>query len=204
MKTNKLLISILAFLSITASANAVTLVAGNTYQLSGSITSYASDAKYNGLYSLLNSSRLIVNADNSVSAVLDLIQADGDRATLTIDKLLLSGTGTVLSLSAPSGVKVFPSGCKDIGDFVPVGNPAAYTDFTIAGTGHNINTTANTLSLLVTSYYSKPGMTFLGRNNVTLTIGGVTGGTQIPEPMTMSLLSVGLLGGLVSRKKKLA
>jgi hypothetical protein len=201
MKISKLIIALVVLLSVATTANAVTLVAGNTYQLSGSITSYASDTNYNGAYTLLNTSSFTVNFDNTISVVLNLLQADGDRAILVIDKLLLGGSGTTLSLAAPAGVKVFPSGCKDIGDFIPVGNPAAYTDFTIAGNGHNINTVNNTLNLLVTSYYTKPGMGFLGRNNVTLNIGNSIN-TQVPEPMTLSLLGLGLIGGAINRRRK--
>lgn len=194
-----------AFFLMAGTAQAVTLTPGTSYSLGGTVTGYSINTRYNGLYNVLGTSTLTVNADNSISAVINLLQPDGDTATLRIDKLLMTGTGVTKTLTAPrgAGIKVYPSGCVDIGSFTTAdGN---VVDFTISTGSGAINTNTNIFSISSTTYYAlNPAMTYLGRVGFSLTIGNATGGTNVPEPMSMTLLGLGLLGGVVSRKKKLS
>jgi hypothetical protein len=203
MKLRMIFIGLFAFLFVSPVASAVTIVAGNSYQLTGSIVSHSTDAEFTGLYDLSSPdsiSYLTVNFDNTISVVLNLTQADGDKAVLEIKELVYAeGPNGMLNLSAPAGAKTFASGCKHIGDFYPVNNPTAFTQFTIAGNNHKINTIDNSFGLAITSYYDQADR-FLGRNNISFNIGGLVN-TQVPEPMTLSLMGLGLLGGALKRRR---
>lgn len=198
MRARGFIIGIVIALCLTSSAHAVTLKAGDSYVLLGNIRGISTDNTYTGIYSL-NSPGLIsyftVNFDNTISVVLNLIQADGDKATLTIDRLALGGVGTALTMNAPAGVTSYGA-YKDIGNFFPVNNPLTFTNFAIAMPGQ-LNTTANTFKIWG-SYFTQAGIA-LGGTDMHLTIGS-TVTSQIPEPVSMSLLGIGLLGGIFRRK----
>lgn len=185
-------------------ANAVTLQAGKSYQLLGNITAFSTEAGFSGAYSLVppgNISYFTLNFDNTISVVLNLAQADGDKATLTIDRLNLAGSGNALTMNAPTGVTTFAGGYKDIGNFHPVNNPAAFSNFATAMSGQ-LNTSANTFKIWG-AYYNLAN-TKLGTTDFHLTVGSVvnTGAAQVPEPISISLLGMGLLGGVMSRRRK--
>ena len=201
MKTKGLLKGLFGLflgLCITSSANAVTLTAGHSYALAGNILTPS------GLFSLTApgaSSYFTVNLDNTISVVMNLIGGNGvipANYTLTIDRLILGGTGTALTMNAPAGVTAFGS-YKDIGNFFAVNNPSAFSNFAIAMPGQ-LNTAANTFKIWG-AYYSQTGALVRGQTDFHLTIGSdVT--SRVPEPMSMSLLGMGLLGGVINRRKK--
>ncbi len=202
MKIKGLIISLVLFLGITGSANAVTLVAGNTYQLLGNIVGRSPVAGYSQTYSLTPAglkSSFTVNFDNTISVILNLVGlSNGNVATLTIDKLTLSGLTGAISMNAPATAATIAGAYKDIGNFLTAG---VNTNFGIAMAGQ-LNTAANTWKLWG-AYFNSANIS-LGGTDFHLTIGGQIGNTQIPEPMSVSLLGMGLLGGLISRKRKAA
>lgn len=205
MKSLKILLSTVLFLLLGSTANAVTLVAGHSYQLTGNVYGASTVAGTTGLYSLTPAgsySFFTYNADKTIDVVLNLIMANGTRATLIMNDIVVGGTGSALTMSAAAGATNFvhaSTNYKDVGNFLPAANPSAFSNFAIAMNGQ-LNTLANTFKFWG-KYFSQTGSFLYGQTDFHLNIGSdVT--TQVPEPLTLSLLGMGLLGGVISRKKR--
>ena len=185
---NKIIKNILGMaivLAFTASAHAVTLTPGRSFQLTG------------GILSTTALSYFTINTDGSLSAVL--IESDGD--VINIENVVRGADmGEIAQFFAPDGVTAYGN-YKDIGSHTSTNGTVS--DFAIGAHPVKVYQNSNLFKVWAALFNPQTGGLNLGQRDYHLNIGGdVT--SQVPEPMTMSLLGMGLLGGAIRRKKAAA
>lgn len=182
---------LLAALSLTFSvsqAQATPIVAGQSYELVNKYTSQLSTTEL---------SYFTVNLDNTISAILNL--ANGN--VVEISSLVLETTAAGFSMNAPLGATAFGA-YKDVGNIFPETNPTAFNDFAIAMPGQ-IYTASNDWKIWSAIFNHTTGALVTGQSDYHLGYGrNVT--NEVPEPMTMTLLGMGLVGGAIRRRRNAA